>query len=89
MKKFRGMMYFLAGVVFTVAVMFSFFSTQDAGASGNCIRTALMADSAVGDVPDIVIKLGYQIPSCLKAAGYTVHEVKKYNGGVKVIYKRN
>jgi hypothetical protein len=90
MKKFRGMMYFLAGVVFTLAVMFSFFSTQDAGAASACIRTGLTAIGAVGDVPDSNrIKIGYSFSKCLLSAGYKAEKVWKENDDhLRVVYRK-
>jgi hypothetical protein len=90
MKKFRGMMYFLAGVVFTVVTVFGFFSAQDVGAASGCIRTGLIAWGSVGDVPDSkTIKIRYKTPDCLSSAGYKVLKVLEYNDNhVRVVYEK-
>jgi hypothetical protein len=89
-EKFRGMMYFLAGVVFTLVTVFGFFSAQDVGAASGCIRTGLIAWGSVGDVPDSkTIKIRYKTPDCLSSAGYKVLKVLEYNDNhVRVVYEK-
>jgi hypothetical protein len=87
---FRGVLYFMAGVAVTLAVMFGFLGGQDAQADQySCIRTDLNARGMSGNVPDPQFTITYEIPSCLLSNGYTVEKVWMRGGEVAVQYKKN
>lgn len=88
-QRFRGMLYFLAGVAVTLAVTFGFLSGQDVRAASACSRTPLVAINSAGDIPGPEVRVLYDIPSCIKDSGYTVDSLSKMNnGGVSVTYKK-
>lgn len=87
---FRVTLGFLAGVAVTLVVTFGFLSGQDARAASSCSRTALVAYNSAGDIPGPEFRVAYQIPSCIKSAGYAVDSVVRLQrGGVSVTYKKN
>ena len=89
-QRFRGMLYFLAGVAATLVVMFGFLGGQDAQADQySCIRTDLNARGMSGNVPDAQFTITYELPSCLTSQGYTVNKVWMRSGEVAVQYKKN
>ncbi len=89
MKRFRVTLGFLAGVVFTLAVVFGFFSTQDVSAASGCIRTDLDAWGSSGDVPGSKITVGYYFPKCLLSQGYKAVKVWKVNdSNLRVTYEK-
>jgi hypothetical protein len=88
-KRFRGMLYFLAGVAVTLVVMFGFFYSQDAQADQySCIRNDLKHRGMSGNIPDPQFVITYAVPSCYAENGYTATEAFMHSGEVAVRYKK-
>jgi len=88
-NRFRVTLGFLAGVVFTVAVMFGFLGGQDAQADQyTCIRTDLNAKQMTGNIPAPQFTIIYQVPSCIAENGYHAAKVYMYGSDVAVTYTK-
>jgi hypothetical protein len=87
-NKFSVTLGFLAGVAVTLAVMLSFYSTQDARAwsPGVCLQYDLEVVGNTGIDPDPKYVVYYQIPACFANDGYAVEKVYLQSGNVAVEY---
>ena len=89
-KKFRGVWYFLGGMVTASILIFMLCTSQYANADQySCIRTDLNAQGMTGNIPDPAFTITYDVPSCYRNSGYTVQRVYMYGDQVAVHYARN
>jgi hypothetical protein len=87
-NRFRGMMFFLAGLLTASVLQFSFPGQQDVMADQySCIRQDLDAYGMSGNIPDPRFTITYNVHTCYGGCGYTVERVYMYGNQVAVKYK--
>ena len=87
-NRFRGIMFFLAGLLTASVFQFSFPHHQDALADQySCIRQDLDAQGMTGNIPDPEFTITYDIPTCYANNGYSVKRVYMYGDQVAVRYE--
>lgn len=85
---FRGMMFFLAGLLTASIFQFSFLDQQEVLADQYwCIRQDLDAEGMTGNIPAPEFSITYNVPTCYSDNGYHVERVYMYGNQVAVHYK--
>lgn len=87
-NRFRGMMFFLAGLLTASVFQFTFPDQQEVLADQYwCIRQDLDAQGMTGNIPDPEFTITYNVPTCYSSNGYQVERVYMYGNQVAVHYK--
>lgn len=87
-NRFRGMMFFLAGLLTASVFQFTFPDQQEVLADDQwCIRQDLDAKMKNGNIPDPEFTILYDVPTCYGNNGYQVERVYMYGNRVAVTYK--